>query len=60
MNLLSYDVDNMHSGRGFDPRHLHQKEIKMINNTGGSNDAIPPEQNQNITKASKESYRIYV
>jgi len=58
---LSYDVDNMHSGRGFDPRHLHQKEIKMINNNvGGSNDAIPPEQNKNITKTCKEIYRIYV
>ena len=62
MNLLSYDVDNMHSGRGFDPHHLHQKEIKMINNKikGGSNDAIPPEQDKNITKACKEIYRIYV
>lgn len=59
---MSYDVDNMHSGRGFDPHHLHQKEIKMNYNTliGGSDDAIPPEQDKNITKAFQESYRIYV
>ena len=52
----------MHSGRGFDPHHLHQKEIKMISNKikGGSNDAIPPEQDKNIAKACKEIYRIYV
>ena len=48
--ILSYEVESTHSGRGFDSRHLHQKEIKMINNNvGGSNDAIPPEQNKNIT-----------
>ena len=42
MDLLSYEVENTHSGRGFDPHHLHQKEINVEKELQGHDNEEPP------------------
>ena len=64
MNLLSYDVDNKHSGRGFDPHHLHQKEISMKRMIikEGQNE-VPPSftrTTKKFTSAGTENIWLYV
>jgi len=56
MDLLSYEVENTHSGRGFDPHHLHQKEIIMKHLIiKESSHEDPPSTNRKFTGAGTEN-----